>query len=182
MAESYQLGKIEPLSEIQYTETETKTKTISKGYAMKPVDLDSGFEGKKKKGVNSAKTPDSDMELFAMFKKFMATQASGNTEDDLEEDDLEEDESDAMSVDLSAGLKEGKDESKEPKTRQVRLQKDLADMLAAIGRYYSAEKGGRNWSSARFLDQYVRPVIEKAYEPFRERDEKYKKALKESRG
>ena len=63
-------------------------------------------------------------------------------------------------------------------TRQVRLNEDLADMLGWMADLIQKDTG-KKFSSARFLDPHVRPVILAAFETYRQRVEKIKKALDE---
>lgn len=78
--------------------------------------------------------------------------------------------------DALAGIREKK--QGEMPTRQVRLNEDIADMLGWIADLVQKDTG-KKFSSARFLDPVVRPVILAAFEPYRSRVEKIKKALDE---
>lgn len=80
------------------------------------------------------------------------------------------------SVDVENGLRIKKTQEKQ--TKQVRLYEDVAEMLSWLAKMVEADTG-KNWSTARFLDPHVRPIVEAAYEPYRSRVEKIKKALDE---
>jgi hypothetical protein len=79
-------------------------------------------------------------------------------------------------VDALDGVKEKR--AGEQATRQVRLYGDIADMLGWIADLVQKDTG-KKFSSARFLDPHVRPIILAAYEPYKARVEKIKKALDE---
>lgn len=80
------------------------------------------------------------------------------------------------SVDVENGLRIKKVQEKQ--TKQVRLYEDLADMLSWLAKMVEADTG-KNWSTARFLDPIVREAILAAFESYRARVEKIKKALDE---
>lgn len=83
---------------------------------------------------------------------------------------------DEQEVDALDGVREKR--AGEMNTRQVRLYEDIADMLGWIADLVQKDTG-KKFSSARFLDPYVRPIILSAFEPYKARVEKIKKALDE---
>lgn len=58
-------------------------------------------------------------------------------------------------------------------TRQIRVFKDLADMLGWIQRLSQAD--GKDTTVAQIIDPLIRAEVTRQYEPFRERAEKIKK-------